>query len=325
MEALLLAAPPPLPQPLLLHLPQCLALLLLLPSMDPCLPSHWAVRSDCPPQKRSHRRLGQALAAVAERPPSAARQAGWQHEQQVEVRSSEVWAHYSSAAQMQTWRPQNGSAGERRAWLCTHEREPALHEPDNRLGQPEATMRPPPLPACTGQPSHPTCSIHHPTGPTIQRTCAMPKAASAGFAKGGSTAPGSGEGIGGIGSSGTASGSMAAAPAAATGPAAPLDARLAAGAGGAPEEPSCSTLVAADLLLRLPAPGGTSRSTPPAVQYRWQVCMQARGRAVGGQVRNAPEACSPYIDSRCWAAEGEHSWPSPPARPPAPLVHLPHF
>lgn len=29
-----------------------------------------------------------------------------------------------------------------------------------------------------------------------------------------------------------------------------------------------------DLLLRRPAPGGTSRSTPPSVQYRWQVCGQ---------------------------------------------------
>lgn len=39
-----------------------------------------------------------------------------------------------------------------------------------------------------------------------------------------------------------------------------------AAAGPAPEEPCCSALVAAALLLRLPAPGAMSRSVPPSVQ-----------------------------------------------------------
>ena len=87
--------------------------------------------------------------------------------------------------------------------------------------------------------------------------------------------------------------------------AAPL---LPAAAGAACETSPLSFLAlaaaAAALLLRRPEPGGTSRSVPPAVQYRWHVCNQGGiDKSTGGwQLYPARQ----QVSTRLLAAAKQH-------------------
>ncbi len=92
-------------------------------------------------------------------------------------------------------------------------------------------------------------------------------------------------------------GTMPTGPPQPSGGAMPAAAPLLPAAGAACESPPPSfcalAAAAADLLLRRPEPGGTSRSVPPAVQYRWHVCRwMSKGGGVDGTELSALRAAT---------------------------------